>query len=199
MAEGSASQPSRHLVFIDAEYTGEHAYTTLVSIGLVTLGGEELYITLSDFDRDQVTDWLEDNVLSMIDKESTVDSAAAFLRLDQWLRGVADGGRICLVSAGLGSDLLLLFELFRHSCPDLKYFHALHCLPEYLNHVEHFDLNTLFFVAGEDPACDRDAFVAKRIPGVRHDALHDAHLARSCFLKLLKTGHLSRFEALCQK
>tara|TARA_A100001011_G_C13721134_1_gene599667 strand:+ start:390 stop:572 length:183 start_codon:yes stop_codon:yes gene_type:complete len=45
-------------VFIDAEFTGEHAKTTLVSLGLVSFSGKELYLTLNDFDLDQVTDWL---------------------------------------------------------------------------------------------------------------------------------------------
>jgi hypothetical protein len=186
----------RQLVFIDAEYTGEHAHTTLVSLGLVAMDGRELYLTLNDYDRDQVTDWLKANVLSMIDPETTVDSVTAFRLLDGWLKEVAGGGRICLVSAGLGSDLLLLFELYRHSRPDLKYFHALHCLPDFLNHVEHFDLNTLFFAAGEDAASDRDAFLSNAIAGHRHNALHDAHLAKGCFVKLVKSGALSRFEAL---
>lgn len=186
----------RKLVFIDAEYTGEHAYTTLVSLGLVTIDGKELYLTLNDYDRAQVTDWLRDNVLSMIEPQTTVGSATAFRQLDDWLIQIAGGGRICLVSAGLGSDLLLLFELYRHRRPDLKYFHALHCLPDYLNHVEHFDLNTLFFAAGEDAAGDRDAFLSNAISGRRHNALHDARLARGCFIKLVKSGALPRFESL---
>jgi len=186
----------RNLVFIDAEYTGEHAHTTLVSLGLVTMDGRELYLTLNDYDRDQVTDWLIKNVLSMIDQKTMVDSVTAYRRLDKWLKEVAGDGRICLVSAGLGSDLLLLFELYRHSRPNLKYFHALHCLPHFLNHVEHFDLNTLFFAAGENAASDRDAFLSNSISGNRHDALHDARLAKGCFIKLVKSGALPQFEAL---
>lgn len=183
----------RQLVFIDAEYTGEHAYTTLVSLGLVALDGGSLYLTLNDYDQGQVTDWLRENVIATIDPAQATDSPAAFRRLDAWLREVADGGRICLVSAGLGSDLLLLFELYRHARPDLKYFHALHCLPDYLNHTEHFDLNTLLFVAGEDPGMDRDRFIDHAVEGRRHDALHDARLARACFLKIMKHDALARF------
>lgn len=186
----------RELVFIDAEYTGEHAHTTLVSLGLVALVGRELYLTLNDYDREQVTDWLEDNVLSMIDPQTTVDSPTAFRQLDPWLREVADGGRICLVSAGLGSDLILLFELYKHNRPDMKYFHALHCLPEFLNHEEHFDLNTLFYFAGEDPGVDRDKFVGDAIEGERHNALHDARIVRACFRKLIGQGSLPRFADL---
>ena len=56
----------KSFIIFDTEFTGEHAFTTLVSIGLVTLDGEELYITLNDYDKDQVTDWLKENVLKYI-------------------------------------------------------------------------------------------------------------------------------------
>ena len=60
------------IVFIDTEFTGEHAYTTLISIGVVTLDGRELYITLNDYDKDQITDWLKENVLADIDPEQLI-------------------------------------------------------------------------------------------------------------------------------
>lgn len=180
-------------VFVDAEYTGEHAYTTLVSLGLVTLEGDSLYVTLNDYDRDQVTDWLRNNVLPMIDERQSVSSTEAYRTISAWLEAYADGRRINLVSAGLGSDLLLLFELWRHARPDLKYFHALHCLPVYLNHTKHFDLNTLFFVAGIDPDVSREAFVDYSVEGERHNALHDARVVRECFLKLVQRPELQRF------
>lgn len=178
------------IVFTDAEYTGEHAFTTLVSLGLVTLEGDELYLTLNDYERAQVTDWLRENVLSEIDESQTVSSYEAYLRLSAWLEAYAGDEDVALCSPGLGSDLLLLFELYHHARPDLPYFHALHCLPPYLNHVWHLDLNTLFVCAGVDPNTDRDAFAGVAVKGARHDALHDALVARECFLRLQRDGLL---------
>ena len=183
------------LVFIDAEYTGEHAYTTLVSLGLVTLEGDALDLRLNDYDRAQVTQWLADNVLALIDPTTTVSSREAYVILSRWLADYAGGERLHLVSAGLGSDLLLLFELYKHARPDLRYFHALECLPPHLNHAEHFDLNTLMFVAGADPDADRERLVST-VPGERHDALHDARLARDCFLAILQSPALNAFGSL---
>jgi hypothetical protein len=183
------------LVFIDAEYTGEHAYTTLVSLGLVTLDGRELQINLHDYAQDQVTDWLRENVLAHIDPATCVDSPEAYRRLSSWIDAYAGGDRVHLVSAGLGSDLLLLFELYRFAQPERTHFHALHCLPASLNHAQHLDLNTLFLAAGHDPDGDRDEFVGNAVTGRRHDALHDARLARECFLKLLAAPELVRFRA----
>ena len=187
------------IIFIDAEYTGEHAYTTLVSLGLVTLEGESQYVTLNDFDSEQVTDWLRENILVDIDVSTRISSFEAYTRISQWMESYSKGKPISLISAGLGSDLLLLFELWKHNCPELKHFHALHCLPSYLNHTKHFDLNTLFFAAGIDPDIDRDAFVNHSLNGVRHNALHDAKVVRECFLKLIMYEELHYFAECLQQ
>ncbi len=181
------------LVFIDAEYTGEHAYTTLVSLGLVTLEGDELYLALNDFDQAQVTPWLEENVLSLIDEDDRIPSDEAYRRLARWLEEYAKDERVHLVSAGLGSDLLLLFELYKHADAGRPYFHALECLPAYLNHAEHFDLNTLLFLVGFDLDQDRETLVGSGVSGTRHDALHDARLARACFLEIKDHPALGAF------
>jgi 3' exoribonuclease, RNase T-like len=174
------------LAFIDAEYTGEHAYTTLVSLGVVTLEGKELYLPLNDYDETQVTDWLRDNVLALIPHQDRITSAEAYRRLSAFLETYSSGERVHLVSAGLGSDLLLTYELFRHARPELRYFHALHCLPPYLNHAQHYDLNTMMTLVGLDPDMSRDAFVDHAVPGRQHHALHDAQVVRLCFLRIIK-------------
>ena len=84
-------------------------------------------------------------------------------------------------------------ELYKWGYPDARYFHSLHHLPEFLNHGGHLDLRTLFTVTGHDPDIDRFAFAGRdSIPGKRHNALHDAHLARECFLKLRDLPELHR-------
>ncbi len=180
-------------VFVDAEVTGEHARTTLVSVALVALDGDSLYVTFDDYDRNQVTDWLSENVLAHIDETRSVSSAVAFQHISDFLGRLGNDEPIRLVSAGLGADLFLLFELWKHEYPERKYFHALHCLPGYLNHALHMDLNTLFQVAGHDPGLDRDAYVGEIVAGARHDALHDAKVVRKCFLKLIQCSELARF------
>jgi DNA polymerase III epsilon subunit-like protein len=181
------------LVFFDTEVTGEHARTTLVSAGFVTLEDDSLYVTFNDYDRDQVTDWLRENVLSQIDAATSLPSPAAFARIAGFLARYSAGEPVRLVSAGLGPDLMAILELWRHAFPERRYFHALHCLPDYLNHALHMDLNTLFQVTGHDPAMDRGAFVDDAKPERRHDALHDARIVRRCFLKLLQHPEMARF------
>lgn len=187
------------LVFIDAEYTGEHAFTTLVSLGLVTIEGDSLYVTLNDYDERQVTPWLRDNVLRLIDRSNSVSSLAAYTTVSSWLERYANGDQIHLVSAGLGSDLLLLFELWKHASPGSTYFHALHGLPPYLNHAQHFDLNTLLFLVGADPNAAREAFLGRPESTARHNALYDAGVVRECFLKLVSFHELHQFAERLRK
>ena len=180
-------------VFIDAEYTGEHARTTLVSLGLVTLDGGELYFVLDDYDREQVTDWLRENVLADLEGETAVSSQTAYETMAPWLDDYSAGERVAVVSAGLGQDWMLMAELYKWGFPEARYFHSLYHLPEFLNHGGHLDLRTLFSVTGHDPDIDRFSFAGcENIPGKRHNALHDAHLARECFLKLRDHPELHR-------
>ena len=180
------SNETPKIVFIDGEFTGEHARTTLISLGVVTLEGAELYLTLNDYAEEQVSDWVAANVLADIDPTGAVDSAQAYRLLDGFLSDYAAGQRLYVVSAGLLQDVVLMFELYHHACPEREYFHALHCLPGYLQHHAMIDLNTLFRVCGVDPAVDRAIFAGSR-PGLRrHNALDDARVVRDCFLKLMK-------------
>jgi DNA polymerase III epsilon subunit-like protein len=174
------------IIFIDTEFTGEHAYTTLVSLGVVTLEGQEFYVTLNDYEKDQVTDWLEENVLADIDNTKSVNSIAAYQLLHAFLSDYSDGRPLYVVSCGLLQDYLLMLELYKHSQPGRKYFHALHCLPEYLNHYAAIDLNTLFRTCDVDPSISRVEFSECDVSLKRHNALDDAKIVRHCFLKLME-------------
>lgn len=173
------------IVFIDTEFTGEHAYSTLISIGVVTLDGRELYITLNDYDKGQLTDWLKENVLAEIDPDKSVNSKTAYQYLDAFLSDYSNGQLLYVVSCGLLQDYILMLELFKYSQPGRKYFHALHCLPDYLNHYAAIDLNTLFRVCNIDPQINREEFAGFGISLKRHNALDDAKVVRGCFVNLM--------------
>lgn len=178
------------IVFIDNEFTGVHAVTTLISVGLVTLEGESLYVSLNDYDRGQVSGWVKDNVLNMIDESKSVSSLEACNKIQTFLDDYSKGEKVSLVSAGKMTDIILLFQLWHSLHPEKKYFH-LSFLPEYLNHGAHYDLNTLFFIAGINPDIDRAKFAGWN-SSKRHHALDDAKVVRECFLKLFKDENLSK-------
>ncbi len=50
-------------IFYDAEFTGLHKDTTLISIALVDEMGWGLYAEFNDYDHKQVDEWIEKNVL----------------------------------------------------------------------------------------------------------------------------------------
>lgn len=180
-----ASLDGVKMVFLDTEFTGEHAATTLVSIGIVGLDGRELYQAYNDYDEAQVTTWLRENVLSLINPDDTRPAPDAFADFKAFLDDYAGEDRLYVVSAGLAQDLVLFLELFKHGREGAGQFHALHDLPDYLSHFAFIDLNTLFRTVGISPPADRETFAGWEKDGAkRHDALHDARVVRDCFLKL---------------
>jgi hypothetical protein len=178
--------------FVDAEFTGEHALTTLVSLGIVGTNDSELSVAFNDYDRNQVTPWLRENVLANIDESATVSREEGYRVVSEWFESYSGGERVSIVSAGKLSDVLLLFELWHVAHPEREYFHHLHCLPDYLNHAAHFDLPTMFFLAGVDPNVDREAFVDHSLDGTRHEALYDAMVVRECFYRCLSRENFPR-------
>ena len=178
------------LVFLDLEFTGEHAYATPVSFGLVTLDNQELYVTLNDYSEDQVTDWLKKNVLNKIDAKKSVNKKEAYFKISSFLKKYSNGEKIHCVSAGKELDMILLAQLYHEGFPDLKYFHGLHCLPDYLNHSEHFDLNTIFYLAGIKEPYNREEYANLDIKNEKHNALYDAKIVKECFLKLMQNSKL---------
>jgi len=181
------------IVFIDTEFTGEHQFATLVSIGIVTLSGEKLYITLNDYEKSQVTEWLKSNVLSDIDPGESVDSKIAATKMASFLKDYSSGNKLYVVSAGLGLDIVLFFELFKHlNDVSEKQFHALYDLPDYLSHHCTIDLNTLFRLVGVSPAESRAQYAGVTNES-RHNSLSDAEVVRKCFLRLSKEPAMRAF------
>ena len=50
-------------IFFDTEFTGLHKGTTLISIGCVSEDGRTFYAEFTDYNKSQVTDWIDANVV----------------------------------------------------------------------------------------------------------------------------------------
>ena len=50
-------------IFFDCEFTGLHKNTSLISIGLIADNGQKFYAEITDFDRNQIDNWLQANVI----------------------------------------------------------------------------------------------------------------------------------------
>jgi hypothetical protein len=53
-------------LFFDTEFTGLHQKTTLISIGIVAESGETFYSEFTDYDKTQLDDWLNENIISKL-------------------------------------------------------------------------------------------------------------------------------------
>lgn len=51
-------------IFFDTEFTGLHKDTTLISIALISENGKYFYGGLLDYDKDQVDEWIQENVIN---------------------------------------------------------------------------------------------------------------------------------------
>lgn len=50
-------------IFFDSEFTGLQQDTSLISIGLVADNGDKFYAEFTDYNKDQVDDWIKENVI----------------------------------------------------------------------------------------------------------------------------------------
>jgi len=180
---------NRKRLYFDSEFTGLHQRTTLISIGIVSTEGERFYAEFTDYDKDQVKDWIVENViqnLTLQDKPTnyfnkTIDK--------QWhVKGDSNWIKTHLIqflelfesiefwSDNLAYDWVLFCQLFGH---------ALH-IPQQVYYIP-FDLATLLYIKGVDPDITREEFVMEAIRGKKmgdkHNALWDAELVKLCVEK----------------
>jgi len=180
-------------IFVDFEYTRAHQYTTPISVGIVSEDGEkEFYAEFTDFDKNQIDEWLEQNVfnsLTLTDKPekyfvkegaiTQVKGSVHFIvnsvgGLNDWLKEL-NYSKIILASYGGSYDYVLFKELFKTAGIDY---------PPNLNDFG-FDVATLFQIHGLNPNIEGEK--EKSVDAgsnSKHNALFDAHVARKIYQKI---------------
>lgn len=174
-------------IFFDTEFTGLHKDTTLISIGLISEDGKTFYAELNDYDKSQVDEWLQENVIQnlMYHKNETLiikqpacwskdyvikhnkENVAKALKswLSQW-------DKVEIWSDCLSYDWVLFNDLFGHAFN----------IPSNVYYIP-FDICTLFTLRNIDPDINREEFAG--IEGSKHNALHDAKVIKACYEKLM--------------
>lgn len=186
-------------VFFDTEFTGLHQNTTLISIGLVSECGKTFYVELTDYDKSQIDDWLQENVIDKLqfsDEEKRKQSTIPFLTEGVHYRGFGDTETVKeyltewlsqfteveIWSDCLSYDWVLFNQIFGHAFN----------IPKNVYYIP-FDICTLFYAKGIDPDINREEFAGTWIEvndannwggGSKHNALWDAYVIRACFNKL---------------
>jgi hypothetical protein len=182
-------------LFFDTEFSGLHQGTTLISIGIVSECGKVFYAELTDYDKTQVDDWLQKNVIDnliipdnqfgeaqtkdKVFKKCTLKSLKYYLEL--WLRQFE---HVEMWSDCLSYDWVLFNQIFGHAFN----------IPKNVYYIP-FDICSVFKDRGIDPDISREDFAGKMISvddhrfwGVnkekKHNALWDAYVIRACHDRL---------------
>lgn len=180
-------------LFFDLEFTGLHQMTTLVSLGIIAEDGRSFYAEATDFDRSQVDQWLEQNVLPNLSLETLLllDDAMPVMEYGVEFKVLGSRRQIGLVLRDwlmqfervefwgdvYPWDWVLLCELFKvEGSPNFS-------LPENVFYIP-FDIATYMNIKGIDPDISREAFSGLSLN--KHNALDDARIIRACYEKLSK-------------
>lgn len=179
-------------IFFDCEFTGLHKDTTLISIGLIAENGSTFYAEFTDYDKNQVDSWIQENVIDKLlwnDKEpfikvdTTLSNKSIELKgsscdikyiLQNWLEQFET---IEWVSDVCHYDFMLLIDLVYEKALNMPY--GKHCSA---CHDINQDIASYFKIS-EIEAFDfsREEIVSKfciSIDGEKHNALYDAKVIK---------------------
>lgn len=178
-------------IFFDTEFTGLHKDTTLISIGFISEDGKTFYAELNDYDKSQVDDWLQENVIDNLifknldvalprcpiigvqDYQMKSNKDAVYSTLEIWL---SQFDSVEMWSDCLSYDWVLFCDLFDHAFN----------IPKNIYYIP-FDICTLFKIKGIDPDINREKFAGLEAGKDRkHNALWDAQVIKACYEKLMK-------------
>lgn len=173
-------------IFFDTEFTGLHKDTTLISIGCVDEAGRTFYAELTDYDKSQVDDWIQENVIDnlYLKKEINLDNTdndnwkvsgnKSFIKkaLTEWLENYQD---VQFISDVYHYDMVLLIDIFGTAFD----------LPDNVSASCH-DINqdiAAFYSISEREAFDksREEILTETIPGDKHNSLYDAKVIKRIY------------------
>ena len=194
----------RTKLFIDLEFTGLHQATTPISLGIISECGKTFYAEFTDYDRTQLNDWLDENIIpntwvainepitsmgEVINESRWADKhvfgSSDYIKpfLEEWLSQFES---IVIWSDCLAYDWVLFNQIWGHafSIPENVYYIAM-------------DICTVFEMKDIDPDisreeyCEIENFTEEKTKGlynslrsVKHNALWDAFIIRECYKKL---------------
>ena len=200
-------------IFWDCEFTGLHKNTTLISIGLVSDCGKSFYGEFCDYDKSQIDEWLQNNVINnllftdkitascgswenWLSEKRKFGDALGFALADKDMSDFQCIGETPMVKNRL-EKWLAQFEKIEMWSDCLAYDWVLFCniwghafsIPKNIYYIP-FDVCTVFKEKGIDPDISREEFIADFstsddiLHGKKHNALYDAYVIRECYNKL---------------
>ena len=182
-------------IFMDSEFTGLHQNTTLISLGLVSECGKKFYAEFTDYDENQVDEWLQNNVINNLKFKEDIllgnadgyyvygenyteiygSSEIIKIEIEKW---ISQFENVEIWSDCLSYDWVLFNQIFGHAFN----------IPKNVYYIP-FDICTLMKVKGVDPDVSRESFIGNSIQGEKHNALYDAEVIKACYEKLAEVGN----------
>lgn len=177
-------------LYFDTEFTGLHKDTTLISIGIVSEDGRSFYAELTDYDKSQINEWLQENVINNLSLRNlfgdegfmSCDNDDNFMmtgntrevaeKLNKW---ISQFNNVKIWSDCLAYDWVLFNHLFGHAFN----------LPNNIYYIP-FDICTLFEIKGIDADISREEFINNSVKGNKHNSLYDAKVIKACYEKLMQ-------------
>lgn len=198
-------------IFFDCEFTGLRKNTTLISIGLISDCGKTFYAEFTDYDKGQVDDWIEQNVIKKTRYLKSYKNFSFFQKLQVGklyrLRNVhtknsSDNSFICNNTKRLKKELEWWFSQFEQvemwsDCLSYDWvlfndiFGTAFDIPKNIYYIP-FDICTLFKMKGIDPDISREEFVKQGKENwfaeeQKHNALFDAKIIKMCYNRLINS------------
>lgn len=167
-------------IYYDSEFTGLHRNSTLISIALISESGNYFYAEFNDFAKDQVDDWIQNNVINnliyyapdnterqcLIKNHPTNLETSATNQLCIEMLGSKDDIKKELVewlkteTGVLETDQVQIYsDCYAYDwmlLVDLISGHAMK-MPDFINYIP-IDLSTVLWVNGIDPDISREEF-----------------------------------------
>lgn len=172
-------------IFLDTEFTGLHKNTTLISIGMITETEKTFYAEFNDYDKSQINDWIQKNVIKNLSSDQYALSTMADTtfngnkkdiasHLNQWLKQFDN---IEIWSDCLAYDWVLFNDIFGSAFD----------IPKNVYYIP-FDICTLFKIKNIDPDINREEFAEINLNSdcTKHNSLFDAMVIKKCYEKLMK-------------
>ena len=194
----------RTKLFLDTEFTGLHQATTLISLGIISECGKTFYAEFTDYDRTQLNDWLEENIIpsTWVAVHEPITSMGEVVGDSRWAdvhvfgssdyikpfleKWLSQFEKIVIWSDCLAYDWVLFNQIWGHafSIPENIYYIAM-------------DICTVFEMNNIDPDISREEYceivnfteektkvLYNDFKSVKHNALWDAFIIRECYKKL---------------
>lgn len=178
-------------IFLDTEFTGLHQNTTLISIALVAESGEEFYAEFTDYDTEQISDWLDENVIKhlfinssqlTLEKNIKIKGNKIEIRqaLSEWFKQFPQEKNSIQIWADCYAwDWILFCALFGGAFS----------IPPNIHYMT-MDLATFLFSKNIEVDIDRKELLPTNYKDKdnlqQHNALYDARIEMAVFKKLSK-------------